>query len=72
MGGALSSDADFFAQNNLMRISQPVENASSHVIDDASELDVVAVLAEIGAAFVPGIGREKGSVDGQNFKGDKA
>ena len=48
---------DPFAQNNLMRISQTVENASSHVIDDTSELDVVAVLAEIGTAFVPGIGR---------------
>jgi len=72
MGRAFCTDADFFAQYDLMRISETVKNASSHVIDDTSELDVVAVLAEIGTAFVPGIGWEKGAVGGENFKGDKA
>jgi len=64
-------DADFFAHDNFARIGEAVKDALSNVIDDTSELDVLTVFAEIGAAFVPGIGWEKSAVGSQDFKGNK-
>ncbi len=71
VGRAVCPDTDFFAHDNFTGISEAIKDALSHVIDDTSELDVLAVFAEIGAAFVPGIGWKKGAVDSQDFKGDE-
>lgn len=68
---AICSDADFLADNDSSRISESIKNPVSNVIDDTAELDELALLTEIGASFIPGIGGEKGAVGGQDLKGEQ-
>ncbi len=70
-GGALCPDADFFAHDESLRISESIENPLADVLDDTLELDHLAVFAEMGAAFIPRVGGEKGAVGGQDLKGEE-
>ncbi len=57
---ALQPDADFFSRDNLLGIVEPVEDSSMDVFNESSELNGFTFIAEISAAFVPGIGGGKG------------
>jgi hypothetical protein len=68
MGRALREDSNFLAGDESRRISKTVEDPLTDVMDDAFELDKLALLAEIRAAFVSGICGEEGSVGGNDLK----
>jgi len=68
---AVCPDVDFLADNDSGRISEAVNDSLSDVIDDAFELDELTLLTEIGAAFVPGIGGEKGPVGSHDLIGEE-
>jgi hypothetical protein len=64
-------DANFLVDNDSGRISEAVNDPLPDVIDDAFELDELTLLTEIGAAFVPSIGGEKGSVGSHDLIGEE-
>lgn len=68
---AFCLNADFFAHDDSLRISESIKDSLSDIIDDALELDHLAVFAEMGAAFVPCIGGEKGAVGSQDLEGEE-
>lgn len=70
-GRAVRLDSDFLADDNSGRISKAIKDSLVDVVDDTFELDALALLAKVGAAFVPGVGREKGSVGSDDLIGDK-
>jgi hypothetical protein len=68
MGRALREDSNFLAGDESCWISKAVEDPLTDVMDNAFELDKLAFLAEIRAAFVSGICGEEGSVGGNDLK----
>jgi hypothetical protein len=68
---AICFDADFLADGDSSRISESIKNSVSNVIDDTAELDELAVLTEIGASFISGVGGEKGAIGSQDLKGEE-
>jgi hypothetical protein len=64
-------DADFLVDNDSGRISEAVNDPLPDIIDDAFELDDLTFLTKIGAAFVPSIGGEKGSVGRHDLIGEE-
>ncbi|MFH1627970.1 MAG: hypothetical protein ABIE47_04525, partial [Pseudomonadota bacterium] len=61
-GRAVCLDSDLFSNDDSGWISKAIKDSVPDVVDDAFELNALALLAKVGAAFVPGVGREKGSV----------
>ena len=53
--GTVGPDADFLAQDDPFRISEPVKDSLSDVFDDAFELDRVTIATEMGTPLVPSI-----------------
>jgi len=70
-GRAFDFDADIFAGDDVCWVLKSIGDSAPDVVDDAFELDELAVRAEIGAAFVTGVGGEKGSVGSDDLVGDK-
>jgi hypothetical protein len=68
---AVYVNADLFSRDELLGIGESVEDSSSYVFDDALELDKLTLTREIGAPLVPGIGRDKGSIGGNDLIGEK-
>ena len=69
---AVCPDADFLADEDSSRISEAIKDSLSDVTNDALELDELTLLAEIGAALIPGIGGEKGAVGSYDIEGEEA
>ena len=68
---AVCLDADLLADDDPGWISKAIEDSVLDVADYTLELDHLAVFAEISAALVSGIGREKGALGSQDFEGEE-
>jgi hypothetical protein len=49
-----------------LRILEFIEDSSSDVFDEAFELDGVALIAEVSAAFIAGVRRKEGAIGGED------
>ena len=56
-------DSDF-------RSSEFIEDSSADVFDEALKLDGMALLAEVGAAFIAGVRGEEGTIGGEDVEGE--
>ena len=68
---AVNPDTDFLPDDDLGRISKAIRNSLTDVFDDAFKLDKLTVTTEVGAALVPGVGREKGAIGSKNLIGEE-
>jgi len=72
LGGAFNLYPHVFEERFPVRIVQPIEHPSADIVDNADELDAVAVSLEPGAALVSGVGGKEGSIGGDDLVGDES
>jgi len=72
LGGAFNLYPHVFEERFPVRIVQPIEHPSADIVDNADELDAVAVSLEPGAALVSGVGGKEGSIGGDDLVGEES
>jgi hypothetical protein len=53
-------------------VLQLIEDSSANIVDEALELDGLALLTKVGAALIVGVGRKEGAIGRKDGKGEKA
>ncbi len=68
---AVCPDAYFLADEDSGRISEAIKDFLPDVTNDALELNELTLFTEIGTAFIPGVGGEKGAVGRYDIEGEE-
>jgi len=72
LGGAFNLYPHVFEERLPVRMVQPIEHPSADIVDNADELDAVAVSLKPVAALVSCLGKKEGSIGGDDLVGDES
>ena len=59
--------ADLLSRYNTFWVLQPMKYSPAHILDKPLKLNGLTTIYETGAAFVSGIGREKGAINSKDL-----